>query len=199
IWTLALCTISSGVTLWWLAHDGQPQGSDQAYHLIRSLEFSSCLGHASLRSCWSLWTQEYGVYTYPPLYHLLTGAFMLVARRPAVAAALSNLLFLGLLVYSVVQIARRAFDLPTPFLASSLVAMSPMVAQFEREGFVDLALLGITSWCVWRLIATEGFQNRPASIAFGASVGFGLLIKQLVPLYLIGPVIAMLWVYRHRH
>src|SRR5262249_47507200 len=32
-----------------------------------------------------------------------------------------------------------------------------------------------------------------------ASVGFGLLLKQLVPLYLIGPVIAVLWFHRHKH
>src|SRR5262245_26007379 len=142
-WTFAICVISSGVTLWWLAHDGQPQGNDQAYHLLRSLEFASCLREANVRSCWSLWTKEYGVSTYPPLYHLLTGAFMLVARRPAVAGALSNLLFLVLLV------ARRAFDLLTAFLASLVLVMSPIVAQFEHEAFIDLALTGITSWCVW--------------------------------------------------
>lgn len=198
-WTFAICAVSSAVSLWWLAHDGQPQGPDQANHLIRSFEFSSCLRHANLRGCWSLWTAEYGVYTYPPLYHLLTGGLMLVARRPVVAAAISNLLFLSLLVYSVVQIGRRAFDLPTALLASSLLAMSPIVAQFEHEAFIDLALAGMTSWCVWRLLATDGFHNRRASIVFGASVGFALLLKFLAPLYLIGPAVALLWVHRRRY
>lgn len=196
--TLVLCIAFTAVSLWWTSHDGQPQGADQANHLIRSLEFSSSIKDLDFQRFWKTWNQEFGTYTYPPLYHLLTGLFLLVVTRPAVAGVLSNTVFLSLLIYSVTQIGRRAFDIRTGIVAAILTLMYPIMAELQHEAFVDFALTGMTSWCVWRLLATEGFQKTGASIACGLSVGIGVLVKQLMPLYLVGPGAAFFWIHRHK-
>jgi hypothetical protein len=192
------CVVFSAVNFWWISHDSQPQGADQANHLIRSLEFTAGIRDLSFHRLWVAWKAESGVYTYPPLYHLVTGIFILLGSRPPVAGVFANTVFLILLTYSVLQIGRVAFNLAAGFVAAILTIMYPMMAQLYHEAFIDFALTGMTAWCVWCLIATEGFQKRGASIVCGLSIGLGFLVKQLIPLYLIGPAITCLWFYRQK-
>jgi 4-amino-4-deoxy-L-arabinose transferase-like glycosyltransferase len=121
---------------------------------------------------------------------------MLFVSKPAMAGVLANLVFLALLLHSVVQIGRSAFNLGAGVAAALVAGAYPLLAQFQHEAFVDFALTGMTSWCVWRLLATDGFRKRRAALGWGVSVGLGLLVKQLLPLYLLGPCVALLWSHR---
>lgn len=200
-WTFAIWLAFAAVDIAWVSQDAQPQGCDQANHLMRSMEYAQSFRDLDLSKFRANWRAEYGengVYTYPPLYHIVTGMFLLTIPRPAAASVASNLAFFWLLIYSVIQIGRAAFGLRVGIAGAAVVAAYPMLAQFRHEAFLDFGLTAMTSWCIWRLLATGSFQDRRAAILLGISLGAGLLLKPLIVLFLAAPLTTHLWLHRER-
>jgi Dolichyl-phosphate-mannose-protein mannosyltransferase len=196
LWTFLLWAVLVSIDVWWIRHDRQPQGCDQAGHLIESINFARSIQSFSLRDLWHEWHGELGKqgeYTYPPLFHLITGIFICALGRPALAGVASNELFLWILLLSVIQIGKRAFNLAVGVLAAILVGLYSNLAQFRHEAFIDFALTGMTSWCAWQLVKTDGFRQRRTSAALGVSVGLALLLKQAVILFLALPVLFVIF------
>jgi 4-amino-4-deoxy-L-arabinose transferase-like glycosyltransferase len=192
LWAILLWIVFVSADVWWIRHDRQPQGCDQAGHLIESINFARSIQSFSLRDFWHEWHGEVGKrgeYTYPPLYHLITGIFICGLGRPALAGVATNELFLWILLLSVIQIGKRAFGLTVGVMAAILVGLYSNLAQFRHEAFIDFALTAMTSWCAWQLVKTDGFRQRRASAAFGVSIGLALLLKQAVILFLALPVL----------
>src|SRR4051812_7652314 len=111
-WLIALWAVFALTNAAWVLHDRQPPGCDQANHLMRSMEFAGAFKSASFAQFERYWLAEYGSvgqYTYPPLYHIITGVFILLVGHPPLAAALANSALLGLMMPSVYQLGRRAF------------------------------------------------------------------------------------------
>lgn len=196
LWALLLWIVFTACNVWWIVRDSQPPGNDQANHLMRSLEYASAFELVRPSRFARLWFAEYGPvgqYTYPPLYHILTGAVLCVVRQSAAAGILSNMAFLWVLLSSVVRLGYMAFGhLGIGVAAAALAAMYFCVAQMQHEAFIDFALTAMTAWCAWRLAATNRFQDRRASIGFGIVMGLGLLTKQTIVFFLVGPVLYML-------
>ncbi len=198
-WAVLLWIVLGSADVWWMRHDHQPQGCDQAGHLIESMNFARTIQSFSLRGIWLEWNVEFGKqgeFTYPPLYHLITGVFMSFLRRPALAAVVSNEIFLWMLLLSVIQIGKRGFNIAVGVMSAILVGLYSNLAQFRHEAFIDFALTGMISWCAWQLVKTDGFRQRRASAAFGVSMGLALLLKQAVILFLALPILFV--VLRHR-
>jgi len=198
-WAALLWIVFASADVLWILHDRQPQGCDQAGHLIESLNFAHSIQSFSLRDFWHEWHGEVGnrgEFTYPPLYHLITGIFICALGRPALAGVASNELFLWILLLSVIKIGQRAFSPAVGFMAAILVGLYSNLAQFRHEAFIDFALTGMTSWCAWQLLKTDGFRQRRASAAFGVSIGLALLLKQSVILFLALPVLFVVFCRR---
>lgn len=199
LWAFLLWVAFAAVDVWWILYDRQPQGCDQAGHLIRAAAFAHSLHPFSLNDLLKSWNTEVGQggeYTYPPLYHLVTGVFIWVLGRPPIAAVATNEIALWFLLVSVIQLGRRAFTLSVGVGSAVLVALYATLAQFRHEAFVDFALVGITSWSAWQLVKTEAFSRRRASIGVGISIGLALLVKQAVVIFLAPPALYVLFQHR---
>src|SRR4051812_16206844 len=83
IWTVILWAVLGGMQLWWVHHDTRPQECDPATYLRRALRFGQAMHNFSLREMWRAWRAEYGLYTYPPLFHIVTGALSCVLKSSA--------------------------------------------------------------------------------------------------------------------
>ena len=175
--------------------------ADPANHTIRALDYAHTL--FPLRhmpgSFLYLWRHSYGadgMYTYPPLYHVILGVFCRFTPQPSWAVIATNMAFLVLLLYSVIRIGRRAFDLTIGVTAAALVATYSYCAFLQHEAFIEFALTAACAYAAWRLLQTQGFSRRGPSLAAGLCIGLAILIKHMAAVYLAGPVLCILWCER---
>ena len=129
---------------------------------------------------------------YPPCFHLAAALCMKVVGISLDSARLPNLLFLGILVFSVFLLGERLFDTKTGLLSGVLISLFPVVHGLTREIYVDLAVLAWAACAVYLLLATNRFQSGIHSFLFGAVCGLGLLTKWTFPVFIGGP---FLWVF----
>jgi hypothetical protein len=174
-----LALIFGAIAVGWVQHDTRPQQMDPATHLRRSLAYSNAIRDASPRQLYGLWRAQYGMYTYPPLTHLANGAVIAAGASPDVAAATVNTAFSWLLLLSVIQIGRAAFNLATGVVAGALCLSFMTLAFLQRTAFPDFALTAMVAWSCWRLLLTDVFSRRRASVIFGLAVGAAMLMKQM--------------------
>jgi hypothetical protein len=174
-----LALIFGAIAVGWVHHDTRPQQMDPATHLRRSLAYANAIRDASPRQLYGLWRAEYGMYTYPPLTHLTIGFVIAAGASPDVAAAIVNSAFAWLLLVSVIQIGRAAFNLATGVIAAALCLSFMTLAFLQRTAFPDFALTAMVAWSCWRLLLTDVFSRRRASVIFGLAVGAAMLVKQM--------------------
>src|SRR5438552_4032064 len=79
-----LTLIFAAMAVWWTWYDTRPQQMDPATHLRRALAYGFAIRDGSPRQLYHLWRAEYGMYTYPPLFHVSTGVFIAVGATPDV-------------------------------------------------------------------------------------------------------------------
>src|SRR3954470_24820900 len=72
------------IAIWWAHVDSRPQQMDPATHLRRGLFFGVAMRAGDVRELAHLWRAEYGMYTYPPLFHAVSGVFIAGGSSPAV-------------------------------------------------------------------------------------------------------------------
>src|SRR5205814_7020230 len=110
-----------------------------------------------------LWRAEYGMYTYPPLFQLATGAVIAAGASPPLAAALVNSAFAWLLALSTINLGRAAFSFSIGLAAAALCLSFMTMAFLQRTAFPDFALTAMVAWCCWRLLLTDSFTRRSPS------------------------------------
>lgn len=177
---------------WWIQTDTRPQSVDAATHLRRALGYADAFRRFSPRELWMLWRAEWGMYTYPPLFQILSGAFIAVGARPALAGVFSNMLFLWIAIVSLIQIGRRAFESLVGVVAAALFTAYMFTSHLMQNALLDLGLSAMVAWTFWRLLKTEGFTSRRHSVVFGAVVGLSMMVKQMTLPFVALPVLYIL-------
>jgi 4-amino-4-deoxy-L-arabinose transferase-like glycosyltransferase len=107
-------------------------------------------------------------------------------------ARISSLFWLLALMGLTYRIARRLHSVDAGLLAAAAVSTVPLISGFSRLLWLDLPLTAATALAIWMLLRTGHFSCRRASLAFGAAVGLGLLIKPSLPIYLLFPALGSL-------
>lgn len=94
----------------------------------------------------------------------------------------------ALTILGVYRLSRCWVGRGASILACTLVAASPVVVCYLRAFFHQglLCALVLLTWA--ELMRTKGFTKRGATIRFAILAGASLLMKNLAPLYLAGPV-----------
>lgn len=130
----------------------------------------------------------------PPLGQVVTiGVYALLGEVSQRAARLSMLVFLWALLLATYGLGARLLDRPTGLIAAALLAGFPQVIGFSRLYWMDLPLAAITAGALWLLLLSRGLQRRGPSLLFGLASGLGLLTKYTFPVFVVGPLIALLW------
>src|SRR5947207_14856389 len=145
--TSILAILFTAVAVWSVHTDTRPQQMDPATHLRRSLAWGDAIHNGSLRQLASLWRAEYGMYTYPPVFHLATGAAIAIGAPPVLAAVLINSLFAWLLAFSLINLGRAAFNFTTGIAAAALCLSFMSLVFLQRTALPDFALTAMVAWC----------------------------------------------------
>ena len=113
-------------------------------------------------------------------------------------ARISSLFWLLLLMGVTYRIGQQFHSADAGLLAAAAVSAVPLITGFSRLLWLDLPLTVATALAIWMLLRTEHFSSLRGSLAFGAVVGLGLLIKSSLPIYLLFPALGSLLVALRR-
>lgn len=125
---------------------------------------------------------------YPPLFYFVEAVLFLALGKTSWLPFLANLPGLFLLSFFTFQIAWTLFRDSQSAYSGILVLMFPLVAWTSRETLLDVSLSGCVALSLYILLRTRNLESHVWSIAFGVSVGIGLLTKWTFILFLVPAV-----------
>jgi 4-amino-4-deoxy-L-arabinose transferase-like glycosyltransferase len=174
----------SGLNVWWRTMEKRPPHWDMAHHLYNSLIY---LDGFSASNLWRFVTaDEY----YPPFVYWVTDVFYAVLGNEAIwVAILSNVVWIGLLVFSTYGVGKRLWNARVGWLSAVFVVSAPLIVDAGKDYMLDLPLTSIAALALYLLIRADGFASRRYSLLLGAACGCGLLVKWSFPLVVALPVI----------
>ncbi len=187
---LAFLWLFHTVNNWlWLAANTVSTGWDRPRHLLYLLTYNSILEHVDAVSLFQAITFNDGKWShYPPLFHFSALPWQRLLGVSEDVAAMTNVLYMAILLLSVYGLGARMFGKHVGLLASCLVSLFPMIFSMARYFYLDYALTAAVALSVYLLLLANGFESRKYSLLFGLSLGLGMLIKWLFLIFLLGPL-----------
>ncbi len=174
----------------WSAANQVIFGADRTFHLVSSLAYYDILkAGADPSSLFAALTlSDY----YPPLVHVGIAASYALFGVSADVAALTNSLYLVLLLLAVYGIGERLAGPWIGLLAATLLSLFPIVFSMSRYTYVDFALTSMVAVNVCLLLRSDGFARRGYSLLYGLSFGLGMLVKWTFVVFALPPLVALL-------
>lgn len=176
-----------GITNWqWLAANVTLMGWDVPSHLGTSYVLDSILRPVTLKTLFAAitWHPER-----PPLLFLsAVPLFRLFGLSPD-AGTMVNVLYLAILLVCTYGIGQRLGGWKVGLLSAFAVATFPMIFGIAHYFNIELALAAMVALSLYLLLASDRFENRPASLLFGLSFGLGLLTKRTYLVFVFIPLV----------
>jgi hypothetical protein len=177
----------------WLAANAASTGWDRPKQLLYLLTYDGILEHVDIVSLFQAVTFNDGKWSYyPPLFHFTALPWQRLFGVSEDVAAMTNVIYMAILLLSVYGIGARMFGQRVGLLASCLVSLFPMSFSMARYFYLDYALMAAVALGVYLLLLTNGFESRKYSLLFGLGLGLGMLIKWLLIFFLLGPLFVIL-------
>jgi hypothetical protein len=191
---LAFLWLFHAVNNWfWLAANATSTGWDRPKQLLYLLTYDRILEHVDIVSLFQAVTFNDGKWSYyPPLFHFSALPWQRLLGVSEDVAAMTNVIYMAILLLSVYGIGTRMFSKQVGLLASCLVSLFPMSFSMARYFYLDYALTAAVALSVYLLLLTNGFESRKYSLLFGLGLGLGMLIKWLLIFFLLGPLCVIL-------
>ena len=173
----------------WLAANATSTGWDRPKQLLYLLTYDGILEHVDIVSLFQAVTFNDGKWSYyPPLFHFSALPWQRLFGVSEDVAAMTNVIYMAILLLSVYGIGARMFGKHVGLLASCLVSLFPMSFSMARYYYLDYALTAAVALSAFLLLLADGFENRKYSLLFGLGLGLGMLVKWLLILFLLGPL-----------
>lgn len=128
----------------------------------------------------------------PRLIYVVTSVFMYLFGKSVIVAKLSNMIYLGILVFSVYFIGVKIKNRDVGLLSAFLVSMYPGVFGPSRGYGHDFPLMAMVSMAVCLIIYSDRFSRPGFSVLLGTATGLGVLIKPQIVFFLAGPLCVVL-------
>jgi 4-amino-4-deoxy-L-arabinose transferase-like glycosyltransferase len=170
----------------WLVKNVTWTGWDKARHLAQSLAYFHQFGQFSLQSLFAVMV---GDPIRPPLFAASASLPYALFGRTADVATMVNVIYMAIALGATYGIGRRWGGTRLGLAATVLLAFLPMFYAMSRYFYLEFALTAMVALTVYLLLATEGFQKRKVSLAFGLSLGLGLLTKRTFAVFAVGPLV----------
>ena len=180
----ALVAAIAVLNVWWRTLETRAPHWDMAHHLSNSLVY---LHGFSLTDPLPFLN---GYLFYPPLVYWVSDVFYAVSGSEAMwVAALSNVVWLAILVFATYGIGRRLWNARVGWLSVVFVVTAPMIVSSSKDYMLDVPLTAVAALSLYLLMRADGFTIRRFSLLFGAACGCGLLVKWSLPLVLALPLV----------
>ena len=170
----------------WLVRNVTWTGWDKARHLAQSLAYFHQLGQFSLQSLFAVMVSDP---IRPPFFAASASPMYALFGRTADVATMVNVVYMAIALGATYAIGRRWGGSRLGLVATALLAFFPMFYAMSRYFYLEFALTAMVALTLYLLLATEGFRKRTVSLAFGLSLGLGLLTKRTFAVFAVGPVI----------
>lgn len=204
-WSLGIIWLCGAIAdRLWFAIDRAVPSWDPADYLTGALNYWNALQHPHwFSSQW--WTQLWLLSSkIPPLTYLSTVPILNLFGTGSDRATLVNLLYSAILLASVYGLGAILFNRTIGVWAAGLCLLFPGLYRVRLDFLLDYPLTTAVTLAFFCLTAWRFAQTRRSrwlwAIAFGASVGVALMVKQTAVLFLVVPIT---WVaataIRHRH
>lgn len=181
---LLIVTVSL-ISIMWLKQDTRPQPLMDPY-LRETFEFINRLEEQGGDQFWQS-VVKLSLKGRSPLYQLLTVPFIFLFGRSEDAALSVNVLFEAVLLLSVYGIGRLAKNGKAGLLAALLVAAYPPIVNLSKLYRPDFALSACVALSLWLLLLLLKTRSVKIAWLFGASLGFGMLIRHFFVFHLTVP------------
>lgn len=179
------------VNLYWVHQNVTLIGRDAAGHLERSVVADALMTPLSPRALFAAitLTDDYR----PPLLYLFSVPFYHLFGPDMDSAQALNVALLAVILGLTFVLARRWLTDGWALFATLLVGFLPMIAAMSRLYYMENLLTALLLINLLALLNSEGFTRRPWSILWGISLGLALLTKWTAPIYILLPMIYVLW------
>lgn len=129
-----------------------------------------------------------------PLITALPMPVYLVFGRGVVPAMAVNMIAMAVLFIFLFLIAKTLFKSETGGLAAVFTAATmPYMFSIYRVFLVEGGLAAMVTVFLYLLLKSERLTKTGHTVLIGVVAGFGMLMKITFPVYVIGPVLAVLW------
>jgi hypothetical protein len=180
---IAVTVLFLCLNAWWVTQDRSIPISDPGFHLMIIIEVFKDLqaGHFSQAVAPHL--------QYPPLLYLVgaMGDYVSGLSIPAMVIA-ENLFYVPLLALGCYQLGRLAFNPMAGLLAVVFALGTPLLASLLHLTMLDAPQAAMAAVSVWLILATSYFKRLGYCAAAGIAVGLGMLTKESLALFVIGPL-----------
>jgi 4-amino-4-deoxy-L-arabinose transferase-like glycosyltransferase len=184
---IAITLLFLAVTCWWLAVDRAVPFGGNASHLYASflyLEF--------VRAGDPLRAITYSTYYPPGIRALGVLALALGGNSADGPVLLLNLVFVPLLALACYRIGCMVTGPAGGLLAVLLALGGPLVTEQFHVFMLDAPQAALVALAAWLILASDRFARVELAALAGFAVGFGVVAKQFLPLYLLGLLAAVL-------
>jgi hypothetical protein len=172
--------------VFWLLRDTLPPAWDQAVHADHCLTYFRLFGDPMKLSLTKLlMVSPY----WPPFFYWATVPLSLLFGYSFDVLALTNLIFLAVLLAVVYKIGERLFDGKTGLGAAVITILYPIVYALSREILLDFSLLAMVALAQYVIIVTKAGTVRKSSWLLGLVLGFTILTKWTAVAFIAGPLI----------
>ncbi len=169
----------------WLRLEDQPPGWDESLHLTQSLQYFYILTNPGSNMISNLiQVDNY----YPPFYHFSTVLMYFLFGTSMDSAISINILYFGILLFSVYGIARYIHNEEAGLLAALFISLYPPMIGMRRFYLIEIALVATVALSIYLLLLSDHFRNRKYSIGFGIAFAISILTKWTAVFFIIGPL-----------
>ena len=126
---------------------------------------------------------------FPPLHTMIVSNLLSWSRSYAWTVFLLNSFYLLLMTASLYLLGKELGNALIGGSAALIMLLYPHTFFLFHMYNLDLPLTAVVTLCMYSLIKSQSFESIPWTLAFSASLVWGILIKDTFGAFLIGPVI----------
>lgn len=176
--------------LHWIHQNVVFLGHDATKYLQVSIQTNQVLTPLSPQSIFQALTLD--SYRPPAIFFWIQPYYTLFGVS-ADSAQLANIVLLALTILFTYLLGARVASQGVGIFAALLVGLLPMMIAMSRLLYTEMLLTAMVTLNLVALLGSQGFTKRGWVLLWGASLGFGLLAKWTLPLYIGLPVLWCMW------
>ncbi|MGD8462313.1 MAG: glycosyltransferase family 39 protein [Anaerolineae bacterium] len=187
-WVLILALVAfHAANNWiWLTKNVVIPGWDRPAHLGRSLAYYSTLTPLSWQGLFKATIQDP---IRPPLFFASTTPLYWAFGTSIDVAVMVNIAYWLILIASVYGLGAHLRGWRLGTAGAILAALLPLLYGMSRSFYIEFSLAALVSLTLYLLAASDGFERRGFSLAFGFALGLGMLTKRTYVVFVAVPVI----------
>ncbi len=183
--------------LYWLQQNVVQLGHDASAHLTRTLKMAAEFSQPSLgHFLRGLTITDFR----PPGLYLAAQPFYWLFGRSIDSAQLANVAIMALILLATFLLGRHLAGPRLALLATAVTALLPMLLAMSRLFYAETLVTLCVVAGLYCLLKSDGFTKRGWSLAWGATLGVGMLAKWTLPVYVLTPMLLVVWqarLWRH--